>query len=168
MIITLTPETETAIVEQAQRQGLTPERLVSENLQKLFTSPAQTPDEISGFVGDVYAGLSKEDLDIVEEMTRTTDWRGSVRLAEYDISPAELRRGIIEGTGVTTMADTMALKQNAEEEHSQAMALQYLEEMGRLREQMQQTRREIDQSHRETGSLMAQINVLFSKDKGKP
>ncbi len=65
------------------------------------------------------------------------------------------------------MADTMTLKQNAEEAQSQAMAQQYLEEMGRLREQMEQGRRELEQSRRETGSLMAQINALFSDEKSK-
>ncbi len=65
------------------------------------------------------------------------------------------------------MADTMTLKQTAEESHSQAVAQQYLEEMGRLREQMQQGRREMEQDRSETGSLMAQINALFPDDKGK-
>jgi hypothetical protein len=167
MTISLTSEIETAIVEQAQHQGMTPERLVSESLQKLFALPAQTPDEILGFVGDVYAGLSKEELDIVEEMARTTSYEQDVRLSDYGISPAELRRGIIEGTRATTMADTMTLKQNAEEAQSQAMAQQYLDEMSRLREQMQQTRREMDQGRSETGSLLTQINALFPDDKGK-
>ncbi len=45
MTITLMPEVETAIAEQARRQGTTPERLVSESLQKLFAVPALTPDE---------------------------------------------------------------------------------------------------------------------------
>ncbi len=66
------------------------------------------------------------------------------------------------------MADTMTLKQNAEEVQSQAMAQQYLDEMGRLREQMQQSRREMEQDRSETGSLLAQINTLFPNDKGKP
>jgi hypothetical protein len=65
------------------------------------------------------------------------------------------------------MADAMTLEPNAEEAQSQAMAQQYLEEMGRLREQMQQSRREAEQGHSETGSLMAQINALFPEDKGK-
>ena len=65
------------------------------------------------------------------------------------------------------MADIMTLKQNAEEAQSQAMAQQYLEEMGRLREQMQQSRREMEQGRGETGSLMAQINALFSDEKSK-
>jgi hypothetical protein len=65
------------------------------------------------------------------------------------------------------MADTMTLKQNAEEAQSQAMAQQYLEEMGRLREQMEQGRHELEQSRRETESLMAQINALFPQETNK-
>ena len=68
MIITLLPEVETAIAEQARRQGTTPERLVSESLQKLFAAPALTPDEILGLAGQVYAGLSKQDIDDVEKI----------------------------------------------------------------------------------------------------
>ena len=45
MTITLMPEVETAIAEEARRQGTTPERLVSDSLQKLFTTPTLTPDE---------------------------------------------------------------------------------------------------------------------------
>lgn len=65
------------------------------------------------------------------------------------------------------MADTMTLEPAADEVQARAMAQQYLEEMGRLREQMQQTRREIEQDRGETGSLLAQINTLFSEDKAK-
>ncbi len=65
------------------------------------------------------------------------------------------------------MADTMTLEPTADEAQARAMAQQYLEEMGRLREQMQQTRREMEQDRSETGSLLAQINALFSEDKGK-
>ncbi len=79
----------------------------------------------------------------------------------------ELSRGIIESKRATTMADTMTLKNAAEEAQSQAMAQQCLEEMGRLREQIQQSRREMEQGRGETGSLMAQINALFSDEKSK-
>ena len=47
---------ETVIAEQARRQGTTPERLISESLQKLFA--VLTPDEISGLAGQVYMGSS--------------------------------------------------------------------------------------------------------------
>lgn len=89
MTISLTPEIETAIVEQAQRQGMTPEMLVSESLQKLFASPARTPDEILGFVGHVYAGLSKQEIDDVEEIVRTTTYEQGISLSDYGISPAQ-------------------------------------------------------------------------------
>ena len=68
MTITLMPEVETAIAEQARRQGTTPERLVAESLQRLFTTPTLTPDEILGLAGQVYAGLSKQDIDAVEKI----------------------------------------------------------------------------------------------------
>lgn len=89
MTITLMPEVETAIVEQARRQGMTPERLVSESLQKLFSAPALTPDEILGFAGHVYAGFSKEEIDVIEEMRRTTTYEQGVSLSDHGISPAQ-------------------------------------------------------------------------------
>ena len=63
------------------------------------------------------------------------------------------------------MADTITLEPAADEAQAQAMVQQYLEEMGRLREQMQQSRREMAQDRSETGSVLAQINALFSDDK---
>ena len=68
MTITLMPEIETVITEQARRQGTTPERLISESLQKLFTAPKPTPDEILGLAGQVYAGLSEQDVNDVEKI----------------------------------------------------------------------------------------------------
>jgi len=94
MTITLMPEVEIAIAEQARRQGTTSERLVSESLQKLFASPARTPDEILGFVGHVDAGLSKEEIDALEEIRRTTTDENGISLSDHGISPvqaAELR-----------------------------------------------------------------------------
>lgn len=89
MTIKLTPEIETAIAEQAQRRGMTPELLVSESLHKLFATPALTPDEILGFDGHVYAGFSKEEIDVIEEMRRTTTNEQGVSLSDYGISPAQ-------------------------------------------------------------------------------
>ena len=68
MMIILMPEVESAIAEQARRQGTTPERLVSESLQKLFAAPTLTPDEILGLAGQVYAGLSEQDVNDVEKI----------------------------------------------------------------------------------------------------
>ena len=68
MTITLMPEIETAIVEQARRQGMTPERLVLDSLRNLFIPPTLTPDEILGLAGQVYAGLSEQDIDDVESI----------------------------------------------------------------------------------------------------
>jgi len=68
MTITLTPEVEGAIVEQAQRQGTTPERLVSDSLRSLFIAPEPTPDEILGLAAQVYAGLSEQEVTDVEKI----------------------------------------------------------------------------------------------------
>ena len=68
MTVTLTPDLETAITEQARRQGAPPERLVLDSLRDLFIPPALTPDEILDLAGQVYAGLSKQDIDDVERI----------------------------------------------------------------------------------------------------
>ena len=68
MNITLSPETENAVVEQARREGTTPERLVSESLQHLFATPKPTPDEILGMAAQVYAGLSEQEVSDVEKI----------------------------------------------------------------------------------------------------
>lgn len=68
MTITLTPEIENAIVEQARREGTTPERLVSDSLRSLFVPPTPTPDEILGLAAQVYAGLSKQEVSDVEKI----------------------------------------------------------------------------------------------------
>ena len=89
MTISLTPEIETAIVGQAKRQGMTPELLASESLRKLFATPTLTPDEILGFDGHVYAGFSKEEIDVIEEMRRTTTDENGISLSDHGISPAQ-------------------------------------------------------------------------------
>ncbi len=68
MTITLTREVESAIAEQARRQGTTPESLVSDSLQKLFAAPKPTPDEILGLAAQVYAGLSEQEVAEVERV----------------------------------------------------------------------------------------------------
>ncbi len=169
MIVTLTPEIETAIAEQARHQGMTPERLVSKSLQKLFASPARTPNEILGFVGHVYAGLSQEEVDIVEEMVRTTNYGQStadeqdVSLSNYGISTIELRRGIIEGTGVTTMADTMTLEPNTEDyiQHK-AQIDYYLGEMKRLNGEMAADQPVMDALKVETRMLASETRTILS------
>ena len=69
MTITLTPEVENAVTEQARREGTTPERLVSDSLRSLFVAPKPTPDEILGLAAQVYAGLSKQEVRDVEKIT---------------------------------------------------------------------------------------------------
>ncbi len=83
------PEVETVIAEQARRRGMTPGQLVSESLQKLFATPTLTPDESLGFDGHVYAGFSKEEIDVIEEMRRTTTYEQGVSLSDHGISPAQ-------------------------------------------------------------------------------
>ena len=68
MTITLTPELENAVAEQAQREGITPERLVSDSLWSLFVAPKMTPDEILGLAAQVYAGLSEQEIADVEKI----------------------------------------------------------------------------------------------------
>ncbi len=68
MTITLTPDIETAITEQARQQGKTPERLVLDSLRDLFIPPPLTPDEILDLAGQVYAGLSEQNVDDVERI----------------------------------------------------------------------------------------------------
>jgi len=68
MTTTLTPDIETAITEQAWRQGKTPERLVLDSLRDLFIPAPLTPDEILDLAGQVYAGLSEQDVDDVERI----------------------------------------------------------------------------------------------------
>ena len=64
------------------------------------------------------------------------------------------------------MATPATLTPTAEETQYQAVAQRYLEEMAQLREQMQRSRRAMEQSRNETGSLLSQIDALFSKKQG--
>jgi len=68
MTIKLTPEVESAVAEQARREGTTPERLVSDSLWSLFVAPKPTPDEILGLAAQVYAGLSEQEVSDVEKI----------------------------------------------------------------------------------------------------
>jgi hypothetical protein len=60
MTITLTPEIETAIAEQAHQKGIQPEQLALDGLQNLFVPAKLTPDEILGLAAQVHAGLSQQ------------------------------------------------------------------------------------------------------------
>ena len=57
MVITLTPEIEQALAEQACRQGTTPEHLALESLRKQFVlpatdePPAEAPATLADFLG---------------------------------------------------------------------------------------------------------------------
>ncbi len=66
MTITLTPEVETALIEQARQQGITPENIALDGLRNLFVPTKPTPDEILGLAAQVYAGLSGEEIRDVE------------------------------------------------------------------------------------------------------
>ena len=68
MTLTLTPEIESAIAEQAQRERTTPEQLVSERLRKLFVTAKPAPDEILDLAAQVYAGLSEQEVKEIEEI----------------------------------------------------------------------------------------------------
>jgi hypothetical protein len=66
MIVTLTPDIERALVEQARRQGTTPERLVLETLRRQFmhSTGAEYPpgvgetlaDFLDGAIGVLHSG----------------------------------------------------------------------------------------------------------------
>ena len=68
MTITLTPEVESAIVERARREGMTPKQLVSDSLRNLFVTPKPPLDEILGLAAQVYAGLSEQEVLGVEKI----------------------------------------------------------------------------------------------------
>ncbi len=68
MTITLTPEIEDAITEQAQQKGTPPEQLAIDGLRNLFVAPKLTPDEILGLAAQVYAGLSEQEVSDVEKI----------------------------------------------------------------------------------------------------
>ena len=68
MTITLTPEIETALADQAQKEGVAPEQLALNGLRTLFVRPALTPDERLGLAAQVYAGLSKNEVAEVEKV----------------------------------------------------------------------------------------------------
>lgn len=58
MILTLTPDIERALIEQARRQGTTPERLVLETLHRQFVRPAgaEHPPEAGETLADFLDG----------------------------------------------------------------------------------------------------------------
>ncbi len=66
MTITLTPEIENAIAEQARQKGTPPEQLALDGLRTLFVPAKLTPDEILELAGQVYAGLSEQEVTEVE------------------------------------------------------------------------------------------------------
>ena len=68
MTTTLTPHIEAEIMEKARRQGKVPERLELDSPRDLFIPPPLTPDEILDLAGQVYAGLSEQDIDGVERI----------------------------------------------------------------------------------------------------
>ena len=61
MPLTLTPEIETALAEQARREDTTPERVALDGLQNLFVTPKHTPKETLDLAAQVYAGLSAQE-----------------------------------------------------------------------------------------------------------
>ncbi len=68
MTITLTPELEEAIAEQARQKGMLPESFALDGLRNLFVPTKPTPDEILGLAAQVYAGLSEQEVADVEKI----------------------------------------------------------------------------------------------------
>jgi hypothetical protein len=57
MVIPLTPDIETALIHEAQRQGTTPEQLAIDSLGKLFLLPGPAGESIyKGSLADFLAG----------------------------------------------------------------------------------------------------------------
>lgn len=88
MTLTLTPEIENALAEQARREGTTAERLALDGLQSLFVSPKRTPDEILGLAAQAYEGLSQKEREEVERIALDRSQPG-VLLKEYGLNPAQ-------------------------------------------------------------------------------
>ncbi len=68
MTITLTPEIEEAIAEQARQKGTLSEQIALDGLRSLFVPTKPTPDDILGLAAQVYAGLSGEEIKDVERI----------------------------------------------------------------------------------------------------
>ena len=68
MTITLTPDIETALADQARQEGVAPEQLALNGLRTLFVRPNLTPDEILGLAAQVYAGFSEQEVVEVEKI----------------------------------------------------------------------------------------------------
>ncbi len=71
MTITLTPEIENAIAEQAQREGTTAEQIALDGLRHLFIASKPMPEDILALAAQVYKGLSEKDRDEVENIALT-------------------------------------------------------------------------------------------------
>lgn len=68
MTITLTPEIENAIAEQARREGTTAEQIALDGLRHLFITPKPSPEDILALAAQVYKGLSDKERDEVEKI----------------------------------------------------------------------------------------------------
>ena len=75
----------------------------------------------------------------------------------------ELSRGIIEGTRVTKMADTMTLEPTAEDVQHQAMVKHYLDQIAEVNQAMTRDQQEIEQLQTETRRLIADMQIILRK-----
>ena len=76
MEITLTPELEAALIEQARQQGVSPEQLALESLRQHFVAASQpTPGATSGTLADFLAGS-------VGVLHSSEDVAGGARMSE--------------------------------------------------------------------------------------
>lgn len=81
MEITLTPEIEAALAEQARQQGISPEQLALESLRQQFVTPLQHAQEAAsqGTLADFLAGSigvlhSREHLPDGARMSEAKGW----------------------------------------------------------------------------------------------
>ena len=69
MILTLTPEIETALTEQARQRGITPEQLAMDGLRYLFAMPEPSEEEEAWYRAQAQLTLAQLDR-LTEEMAQ--------------------------------------------------------------------------------------------------
>ena len=88
MNVTLTPEIERALTEQAWRLGITPEQLVIDSLREHLATTTDTPTE----AGDSLADLLQEHIGVLHSGKRVP---GGARMSES--SGRKFAAGLMEG-----------------------------------------------------------------------
>lgn len=95
MTITLTPEIESAVVEQARQQGITPEQLALDGLRYLFATPEPSEEEEEWH--RLQAQLLRAQIERMTAEMAQADPDADARRAEWEADRAE-RATISEDT----------------------------------------------------------------------